>query len=412
MTVSGSVYYQVDQLLLERGEYLPLEFLLQEGRLSYADYEAWRNGDLAHLDEALFGDPEQVQQQLAAAEQYLQDRGWRPESVRYDSWPHLNQPTASGSAPTQLRFSANPSFDACFHRRYRKPTDHPQLDLFTDSPATCLVNGIIRSLADRQPAEARRQLERLLDIAPDHVRVGELECLTEAAEDIESPVSDTSAELRRLRETLTPLAASVLGPARHNLLVPLWRRLSQALQDQPYRADEPELHPSFAAAQALDWAGVRRAVESEPDWQSDRALLLRHAVACDQQHEYAAALSSWFALCWRFPEQADALESSNNPDLRQHWTAFQDLDSALPTREFPAWLLVKRPGLVKVLPEPTADPVVCPESYLTLYRLRREQLQPAGSGEEGLALRARLKQQDPVLFQHFLDTITTSTARC
>ncbi|VAW72967.1 hypothetical protein MNBD_GAMMA13-30, partial [hydrothermal vent metagenome] len=35
---ASTIHHQVDQLLLEQGEYLPLEFLLQEGRLIYADY--------------------------------------------------------------------------------------------------------------------------------------------------------------------------------------------------------------------------------------------------------------------------------------------------------------------------------------------------------------------------------------
>ncbi len=34
----------VDRLLLEQGVYTPLELLLAEGRLLFADYEAWRAG--------------------------------------------------------------------------------------------------------------------------------------------------------------------------------------------------------------------------------------------------------------------------------------------------------------------------------------------------------------------------------
>jgi hypothetical protein len=404
MSVTGSVYYQVDQLLLEQGEYLPLELLLQEGRLSYADYEAWRNGELERLDQVLFGDPDHVRQQLVAAEQYLRDRGWCAEPVRYEVWPNPHAPTASESARKPLCFSSDPTLDTCFHRSYRKPPDQLQLDLFTDSPATCLVNGIIASIADRQPAEARRQLDRLFDVAPDHARLGELERLTEAAESLSRPVEDIAGELRQLQATLTPLAASVLGRTRYNLLVPLWRRLSRALQDQPYRAEQPELHASFTASQSLDWDEARHAVEREDNWRGDAVLLLRHATACDQQHDEAAALASWFALCWRFPQQTDALESSPSQTLRQNWSAFQDLDPELPVQLFPAWLLLRRPGLTKVLPESAADATTCPESYPTLYLLQRDQLDNAGiSGNDAMALRARLKQQDPVLFQYFLD---------
>ena len=49
----------VDRLLFEQGTYTPLELLLAEGRLMYADYEAWRGGQCDYLEALLFGDPEQ-----------------------------------------------------------------------------------------------------------------------------------------------------------------------------------------------------------------------------------------------------------------------------------------------------------------------------------------------------------------
>jgi hypothetical protein len=222
------IHHLVDQLLLEQGEYRPLEFLLQEGRLSYADYEAWRNGELDFLDEALFGDPDHIQQDLLQAEEYLQRRGWQAETLSYEAW---HRHAHAGSRP--LRFSTNTNHDARFHRRYRKPEDQPQLDLFSDAPATTLFNGITRALIDRNPPEARRQLERLYETAPDHIRLGELERLVEAAEGLNSLVSDAAAELHALQQTLTPLAEDLLGKDSRNLLIPLWRRLSGALRDQP-----------------------------------------------------------------------------------------------------------------------------------------------------------------------------------
>ena len=58
--MSAEVHNAVDRLLLEQGEYSPLEYLLSEGRLLYSDYERWRGGELGYLDEALFGDPLQA----------------------------------------------------------------------------------------------------------------------------------------------------------------------------------------------------------------------------------------------------------------------------------------------------------------------------------------------------------------
>ncbi len=406
--MNRSIQSQVDRLLLDQGEYQPLEYLLQEGRLSYIDYEAWRSGQLEHLDEALFGDPEHIRQQLAEAEDYLQRRGWEVEPGRYKAWHGARSPSRS----QVLRFSADRMLNDCFHRHYRKPQNQPQLDLFTDSPATSLANGIAGALADRNPTEARRLLARLCDVAPDHARLGEFERLTEAAERLDAPVGDISTEFQYLQGTVTPLADSLLGPASRNLLIPLWQRLSLVLQDRPYRADESELHLSYTATEAQDWIDARRAAEREPDWQSNPVLLLRHARACERIHEYAAALPSWFTLCWRFPQHAEAVESSINHELCHQWETFQDLDPVLPVCSFPAWLLLSRPGLIPILPEPTGESesarAVYPQSYLTLYRLRRNHARPAtGSGEHGMALRARLKEQDPLLFQHFLSALAT-----
>ncbi len=383
------IQYPVEQLLLEQGEYLPLEFLLQEGRLTYADYEAWRNGELDTLDEALFGDRQHIKQQLMQAADYLQQRGWQAETITYHAWRNDLSHT--------LRFSLNDALNDCFHRRYRKPQDQPQLDMFTDAPATNRVNGITRALANRDAGEARRQLEGLYDTAPDHIRLGELERLVEAAESLDAAVTDATADLRILQETLTPLAQSLLGKESRNLLIPLWRRLSAALHDQPYHATQPEQHTSYTASQAMDWDSARQAVEQVPHWQNDPVLLQRHARACEPLHRRCDALLSWFSLCWRFAAHSDVIKSTTDTELRQQWEAFQELEPELPAHTFPAWLLLDKPGLSNVLAGPRHDAANCPASYRTLH-----QLQSNPSAQTNIALRAQLKQQDPVLFQHYL----------
>ncbi len=388
------VQHQVDRLLLEQGEYLPLEFLLQEGRLIYADYEAWRNGELSTLDEVLFGDHEHIQQQLTQAADYLRRLGWQMETVTYQAWRNDNS--------QRLSFSQNSALDRCFHQRYHKPQDQPQLDMFTDAPATNLVNGITRALVNRNAAEARRQLEGLYDTAPDHVRLGELERLVEAAGNLDTPVIDAAADMQLLQQTLTPLAESLLGKESRNLLIPLWRRLSLALHDQPYQTAQPEMHASYTASRAMDWDTARQAVEQAPDWRADPVLLQRHARACDQLHLRCDALLSWFNLCWRFPQQSDVLESSIDAELRQQWINFLELEPELPMQTFPAWLLLDKPGLTRILVAPHNDTTACSASYQTMHRL---QSNIPGQTDKHITLRARLKQQDPVLFQHYLNNI-------
>ncbi len=401
------IHHRVDQLLLEQGEYLPLEFLLLEGRLNYSDYEAWRNAELATLDSALFGNVEHIQQQLLQAAAYLQQRGWQAQTIHYMAWHHDPAQTISKT----LRFSENNELDGSFHLRYGKPRDQPQMDLFTDAPAASLVNGIIQELIDRNSPEARRLLEGLYETAPDHIHLGELDRLVGAAESLDSPVNDIAGDMRHLQEHLVPLAQDLLGKDSRNLLVPQWRRLSSALEAQSYQITQAELHLSYTASQAQDWDVVRQAVERERGWQADPILLMRHARACELLHHPGVALQSWFRLFWQYPEQCDALESGGNHQLRQHWIAFLELDQELPVQSFPAWLLIRKPGFTSTLPDPATDPA-SPGSYRIAYRLQCRQLAGNSSDNGTIALRAQLKQQDPTLFQHFLDNIAEFTTAC
>jgi len=389
--------YQVDQLLLEQGEYLPLEFLLQQGRLSYADYEAWRNGELDLLDEALFGDHQQIQQQLTQAADYLQRLDWHTQTITYYAW--------RDDTSQHLRFSQNSALDRCFHQRYHKPKDQPQLDMFTDAPATHWVNGVTQALVNRNATQARQQLDGLYDTVPDHVRLGELERLVEAAENLTTAVDDVAVEMQILQKTVTPLAQSLLGKESRNLLIPLWRRLSSALHDQPYQVTQPEMHISYTASRAMDWGISRQAVEQLPDWQTDSVLLKRHARACDQLHLRGDSLMSWFNLCWRFPQQSDAIEFSTDTELQQLWISFQELDPELPAQTFPAWLLLNKPSLTRIVTDPNNDVPACPGSYRTMYQLQHSMHQQT---DNIIALRIQLKQQDPVLFQYYFNNIDES----
>ena len=398
--MNTEIQHQVDQLLLEQGEYLPLELLLQEGRLIYSDYEAWRNGEIDNLDKVIFGDPEQLSQLLQHAARYLSQRGWLAESISYTQW--------NNDAPKSLRFSLSTTLNNDFHLRYRKPEDQPQLDMFTDAPAVSLTNGIRQALIDRDIGEARRQIERLYDTAPDHGQLGALEHLVEAAEMINRPVDDIASELQTLLHTLIPLAEGVMGSQGRNLLIPLWRRLSAALHDHPFQADQPEQHRSFTAIQAMDWNEAQQAIEQEDGWQQNATLLQRHAVAAEHQHKTTTALKSWFALCWQFPEQGDMLECSPRQDFLRQRHTFLDLEPELPTDFFPAWLLIIKPELTQQSLAPSDAWITPPDSYCTLYPLLAQQPDDqASTSNDYIHLRAQLKQQSATLFHHFLHNTAT-----
>ena len=395
--MSQKLQFQVEQLLQEQGEYIPLEFLLLEGRLIFCDYEAWRNGEIDYLEDALFGDPVQVKDTLQQASAYMQKREWQAYRLSYKVWRSEAEPT--------LRFSRDNGFNDYFHGCYKKPDDQLQMDLFTDAPASNLANRISQAVLEKNSEEAARLLCRLYDIAPDYVQLAALEHLVEATRLLLMPVVDVEAEMKVLQQTLTPMAEQVLGNESRRLLIPLWQRLSEALLERPYEAERAELHLSYTATQAMDWEIVQQAVEQELAWESDPILLLRHARACDHLYKKMEIYQSWFMICWNFPEYSEAIKDSTDRQLQQQWEKFLAVDPVLPEQAFPAWLLINMPSLTKVLKDPCRTEIESPESYKLLYQLQSiyEQTRHTGVDDTIISLRRELKQANPMLFDLYIN---------
>lgn len=384
----------VDQLILEQGEYIPLELLLAEGRLAYDDYEAWRAGDISRLDQVLFGDPTQLAELLAEAEEYAKALHLKPEQLSYQGW--------GTAAAAVLSYSDNRVQEERFHTAYRRQALQPQMDLFIDATASRLVNGIVQSLIGRDYAEARRLLDRLFEADPGHPRLGALEQMIEAGSRLAEPVHDCAHELEFLQQTLQPMAERELGRESNSLLVPHWRRLTAALQDRPFDPVLPEMHASFTAAQAFDWEGVISAVESVAAWPDQPLLIVRHAYACGRLRREILALQGWFQLCWSFPDHVEAM--ATEPDLGRAWRAFSALEPELSPTDFPSWLLLQRPGLTSQLPLPDSDGSA-PPSYALIHRLQREPPQSGQAPDKKVIERRRkLQASAPSLFSHYMKT--------
>jgi hypothetical protein len=389
----------VDRLLFEQGVYTPLELLLAEGRLLYADYEAWRGGQYDYLEDRLFGDPEQSYDLMERAEAYASALGLAAETQHYVSW--------GAQQGHSLRFSSASAPDRCFHTGYRKGEDALQLDLLMDTAGVTLANGIIRALVQRDEVEARRLLDRLFEIDPGHRQLGGLERLVAASP--ESPVEDAGLELQRLQGELCPLAEEILGPDARHFLAPQWRRLTRALLEVDFDPDSPELHSSYSSLRAEDWGQVKVSVEAESNWQEQPVLLRRHALACGRLHLDSEALSGWFRLCWRFPDQAAFIGGEAEPEWRRYWQRFLELDPELPNRDFPAWVLIDQPGLANWLASRRCfDDFDVPEDY----RATAELVQASSSPLVDASLidkRKVLQVRNPELFACYLRDFMANT---
>ncbi len=407
MTIDSAVQRQIDTQILEQGAFVPLEFLLDSGRLIHSDYEGWRRREIESLDEVLMGSPEKIRAQLESAAGYARSIGLVETPQAFYAWV---AGTVDHGEP--LRISADAQLQRLIGSRYAPAQTAPQLDLFFDNPVVVLTNGIVRSLAARNLPDTQRQLDRLYTQAPNHAELAAFDRLLAALGHLDHPIDDPRQELEFLQD-ITPAAKRLLGWEARDLLAPLWRQLADALDGHAFSSAEPNLHRSFALAQAQDWAGVSEAVRQEPQWRLHVPLCLRLAQSSFHQQRRSDALQAWFHVCWRAPDQAAAaLDSRRQPDtgVSALWRRFVDAedelspavgdtDPALTAADFPAWLLLREPGLNRQLGiDQAAGDTPAEDSYRTVHRwidARR-----GNRGEDELALRKSLQAHHPVLFRY------------
>ncbi|MGH8220579.1 MAG: hypothetical protein ACREUT_18750 [Steroidobacteraceae bacterium] len=391
-TPPSELQAQVDSLLLEHGAFAPLELLFATGRLIQGDYEAWRRGKVAVLDEVLRGSRASIREELEHSVAYARALGLVEQSEELDA----SKATASPSA--ELRISEDARLAALLASRYIPAQSAPQMDLFFDNPVVALTTGIACALAAANAPEAARLLDALYAKAPNHPDLPAFGRLLESLERLRRPVAD-ARELLAFITAVTSSARRLLGARARDLLVPLWRHLAAAVGTLPYSPREPMLHASHAWSQAQAWEEVRASVLSEPEWWRHGPLGLKLVESSLRGRRRIEGLSAWFQLCWRAPgEAAEAIEKLKWSDVYALWQRFLDSDDdAQPAEEFPAWLLLQEPALARQLP---ADLPLGNTPAEEHYRLIHRWLSARADGREAedLALRKQVRECQPALF--------------
>ena len=166
MIIDSALQTQIDTQILEQGAFVPLEFLLDSGRLIHGDYEGWRRREIDSLDEVLMGSPEKIRAQLESATGYARSIGLVETPQNFYAW--IAEAADHGEP---LRISADAQLQRLIGTRYVPAQTAPQLDLFFDNPVVVLANGIVRSLSARNLRDTQRQLDRLYALAPNHAEL-------------------------------------------------------------------------------------------------------------------------------------------------------------------------------------------------------------------------------------------------
>jgi len=392
-----SLQAQVDAQLLEQGAFTPLELLFNSGRLLYSDYEAWRRRELELLDGALMGNSDKIKAEMEQAVSYALRIGLVEQLQDFHAWHTEASPDTSGN-DRPLRISLDTRLQRLISSRYVRAQSVPQMDLFFDNPIVALTNGIVHALSTRNLPDAQRRLDQLYAQAPTHSDLAGFDQLLDALSRLSRPIDDPRQTLAFLLEA-TPTARRLLAAQSRDLLSPLWRQLSDALQGSPFNPNEPNLHASFALCQAQDWAAVSDCVMRELNWQWHTPLCLRQTESAFNRRRRVEALAAWCQACWREPASTSAAVTRlHHPDLTTLWHRFLDEEEPLQEADFPAWLLLQEPGLVLQLAEdlPPGD-TPAETHYRTLHaciRARRARHQ-----EEELRLRKTLQSSHPALFK-------------
>jgi hypothetical protein len=440
MAIEAQLQAQVDAQLMEQGAFAPLDLLFNSGRLIYSDYEAWRRREMELLDDVLMGDRGKILAELERAAAYARSIGLVEQAQEFFEWGRgtvgvgvgaavgagaaaVGVGTAVGAGAAAgadgragagvgavnrpLRISAEPRLQRLIGCRYLPAQSAPQMDLFFDNPVVTLTNGIARALCARNAAEGQRQLDRLYVQAPNHPDLAAFDRLVGGLDDLSRPMENPAERLAFL-EAIAPTARHLLGSGSRDYLSPLWRHLADALADRPFSPEEPNLHRSFALTQAQDWVGVSESIVGDAGWWLHPTLCLRLADSAFRRRRRVEALTAWCCLCWVVPDQvAAAVERLRQPDLSALWQAFLDCEEdaapsgapgpTLTASDFPAWLLLREPGLARQLSvdlprgsSPAEERYRCVHRWIHAHRAHRQ--------EEEMALRRSLQQSHPVLF--------------
>ncbi|NIB43907.1 hypothetical protein HBA55_30170 [Pseudomaricurvus alkylphenolicus] len=394
-SIDNQLQTQIDGQLMEQGAFTPLDLLLSSGRLTYIDYEQWRQGNQPYLDETLLGSPKRIRQQLDAAVAYAKQIGLVEDEQEFTCWDNTG---------SKLRLSADDEMHHLLSLRFVSVQNEPQMDMFFDNPVVVLVNDIVAALVSRSLADAERALDNLYQQSPNHADLAMFDQMVSALGRSQGPCGDTQAELSSVQE-LSGHAKRLLSAQYREYLIPLWRYLAKALEGVAFDPEQPQHHSSYVLARAEDWPGVSHAVNQSPLWQQQPVLCLRLAESGLRRQQRIEAITAWCYLCWLHPQVAEeSLNEGGQGDrnVSDLWHRFLDLEDTLELDEpleigvFPAWLLLAEPGLAQSLPEklPLREDRAA-QLFGVCHRLVKARL--AADGDREMGLRGELQQLEPAL---------------
>jgi hypothetical protein len=390
----NTVNYAVDEIITDLGHYNPIELLLRQGRLRYADYESWRNGEIDYIYDAFMGSSKRIFILLNSAQDYVKELGFTAEAYTLTAWQgeKANEPLAFCAADNVIA-------NELLSTQYLRKEDVPQMDLFFDNQGVQLANDLAGLLADRDIKNSEDKLNQLEQVDPNHPLCGQGAELLSAIQKLQLSdiAKDTKQELLYLQRQLAPLAKDVLKGQARDFIAPFWRRLAISIGIDFYDEESRDLNAAYCYAQILLWPDVIKSIEAIPQWQEHAGLFtqLAHAYYLnDQRIESIRVLCEY---CWAYPDADIFLPDDSNSI--QSWNKFIDLelDEKWGQEYFPVWLLLNEPGLAKNICIVRSDRADVFKMLQQLLQIEQE------SNEVNADLRLQLQMAHKDIFNYFLN---------
>ena len=398
----------IDQQIIDTGCYQSIELLLRMGILPYSEYERWRRGEITYLAD-VFTHPEHIHKLLEQADVYIHSLNMLAEPVLMQQWIHGGVQSKSGN---HLKFAAERSpllnkLDV----QYKRKTDAGQMDLFFDNQSLIIIKELKLSLIARDIRAAGVKLHELYTLEPEHEFYSQAKNLLDALVDAleENQICDPEKEMNYLLTVLHPLAEKVLSGQERDYMSLFWQRLVKVIDDTTYTEqkadtvqkkgaaddDSYRMHSSFCYQQIPDWEAVIHSIEQTIDARKKPLLLTRLALALQKTGRREACIQAICEYCWQFftlqqqpPVDVDCVLSSR-------WHEFLEVDEVWGMQHFPAWLLIKEPGLAHHLCAYTT----APEAFKLLQTLTLIEIKEKN---QHIELREKLKDRHSEILKYYL----------
>lgn len=383
-TLNHIIRNQFDVILFEEGCFSPLNWLLREGHLDYGDYQKWRKGKSAFLEDHFKTPIAEIITELQRIQDYA-------AALKLESLSH----TYTSTAGQPLHFSRSPANELIFTTVYEPAKDRMQTDLFFDSAPACIAHDLIRAIIDKRSHDITVLLAKLKPSSPEkHQQFARLLAFEKKLQSKETG----GQKIALLNQVVTPLAFNILGRFAHDFLTPLWHKLSVEIADRYFEAEAPEYHLSFTAFKGFQWQQVLSSIDRERNWIKQPLLIFRYAEACFKLNKEQEGIANWFSLFILYPETAVRLiDDTCNRLMFSDWQYFSELDPELEPSLFPAWMVMDKPALAK-------NAVLSNRKSNESLQLIEKLVCTTNSeiDETVIHLRARLQHNSPALFVHYM----------